>query len=424
MTNLSSYQVLERIYHNFQYVDIFRALQTYAIEAGGAILKISNANSLQSILEKDFTGDNDRSITKPTYKSFATQFDKSEFFPDTIFIVILNELETSVIKFELEHYTNKGKFSLAIQKPEDGDKIFEKVEALAQENSIYKNSIIEVEITGEIKNYFGETESKERIELNFLEKEKIDDAKIILDAEIQKVLQNSIFDFIENYEILQKSNIPLKRGILFYGPPGTGKTYTSKYIANKLQNVTSVIGKGKSLFEIKSICQIARLLQPSLVILEDVDLLFSSRDINYQTTLLGEFLDQLDGISKNDKVCFILTTNSIERIESAIKDRPGRISQCIFMGALSKDLRKKFIESYLQQYGASCENIDEIVAMTKNATQAFLKELVIRTIQIVATETRNTVSSVDEARLIEAYKIMIKDSNHHSRNILGFAIDN
>ena len=59
--------------------------------------------------------------------------------------------------------------------------------------------------------------------------------------------------------------------------------------------------------------------------------------------MLGEFIDQLDGFGDTDQVIFILTTNAIERIESAIKDRPGRVSQCVYFGPPSAALRQRGI---------------------------------------------------------------------------------
>jgi len=45
----------------------------------------------------------------------------------------------------------------------------------------------------------------------------------------------------------------------------------------------------------------------------------------------------MDGLRPHEDVGFVLTTNAIDRIEAAIKDRPGRISQCIHMGLRPSD---------------------------------------------------------------------------------------
>jgi SpoVK/Ycf46/Vps4 family AAA+-type ATPase len=133
---------------------------------------------------------------------------------------------------------------------------------------------------------------------------------------------------------------------------------------------------------VKSIFNLARMLQPSLIILEDVDLVFASREVNPYSSVLGDLLDQMDGLRPYEDVSVILTTNSIERLEPAIKDRPGRISQCIHFGPPNEALRKQYLIRYLRFHTASQLNIEELVTLSKGATQAFLKEWVHRAVQI------------------------------------------
>ena len=49
------------------------------------------------------------------------------------------------------------------------------------------------------------------------------------------------------------------------------------------------------------------------VILEDVDLVFNTREINPYGTALGDLMDQLDGFTPDEEVIFVLTTNAIAR---------------------------------------------------------------------------------------------------------------
>jgi SpoVK/Ycf46/Vps4 family AAA+-type ATPase len=124
------------------------------------------------------------------------------------------------------------------------------------------------------------------------------------------------------------------------------------------------------------------MFQPSLVILEDVDLVFASREVNLYSSVLGELLDQMDGLRPYEDISFVLTTNAIDRMESAIKDRPGRISQCIFFGPPQPELRRRYLLHYLRHYDASQLSLDGLVRESEGATQAFLKEWVHRAVQI------------------------------------------
>ena len=106
----------------------------------------------------------------------------------------------------------------------------------------------------------------------------------------------NLFEFHEKRELLHSVGLPNKKGLLFYGPPGTGKTYTCKYIYSNLPGVTCLVVSGKSLTQIKTVCNVAKMLQPSLVVLEDVDLVFTTREISLYSSVLGDMLvdDQRD----------------------------------------------------------------------------------------------------------------------------------
>jgi ATP-dependent 26S proteasome regulatory subunit len=93
-------------------------------------------------------------------------------------------------------------------------------------------------------------------------------------------------------------------------------------------------------------------------------------------------LDQMDGLRPHEDIGFVLTTNSIERMEAAIKDRPGRISQCIHFGSPHPELRKRYLMHYLRRYATKELDIEGLVRDSKGATQAFLKEWVHRSVQI------------------------------------------
>jgi ATP-dependent 26S proteasome regulatory subunit len=69
--------------------------------------------------------------------------------------------------------------------------------------------------------------------------------------------------------------------------------------------------------------------------------------------VLGELLDQMDGLRPYEEVGVVPTTNAIDRLEAAIKDRPGRISQCVYLGAPGDQLRGRYLERYLRAYDVS-----------------------------------------------------------------------
>lgn len=83
-----------------------------------------------------------------------------------------------------------------------------------------------------------------------------------------------------------------------------------------------------------------------------------------------------------EDIGFILTTNAIDRMEAAIKDRPGRISQCVYFGPPKAELRRRYLEHYLRHYATAGLDMERLVVAADGTTQAFLKEWVHRSVQI------------------------------------------
>lgn len=225
----------------------------------------------------------------------------------------------------------------------------------------------------------------ERLRVLFAPEPHVGEDQVVIDEATRRLLWRNVIDLHLRRDILKAHGVPIRRGVLLYGPPGTGKTFTCRYLCANLPNSTRIVVAGSALQQVSAVFALARLLQPALVILEDVDLVFAARDINAQTSILGQLLDQMDGLRPHEEIGFVLTTNNIDRIEAALKDRLGRISQCIHLGAPGTELRGRYLRHCLAPYAAGAVDMDAIVARSAGATQAFLTDWVHRAVQI-ATE--------------------------------------
>jgi hypothetical protein len=67
---------------------------------------------------------------------------------------------------------------------------------------------------------------------------------------------------------LQSAGQHLKRGVLLYGPPGTGKTLTVRHLLSATPDTTAVVLTGSSIRFVSAAAEIARTIQPSIVVLE------------------------------------------------------------------------------------------------------------------------------------------------------------
>lgn len=258
--------------------------------------------------------------------------------------------------------------------------------------SIYRNRVLALRFQPATRDEFGDVEKPDRLHVLFAPEAQVDDGDVVMDEATLRLLWRNVIDLHLRRDILKAHGVPIGRGVLLHGPPGTGKTFACRYLCAKLPNTTRIVVAGSALQQVGAVFALARMLQPALVILEDVDLVFTSRDMNAQASILGELLDQMDGLRPHEDVGFVLTTNAIDRIEAAIKDRPGRISQCIHLGPPGAELRRRYLLHYLAPYAAGEVDVDALVARSGGATQAFLKDWVHRAVQIATGRGRRSSS--------------------------------
>jgi ATP-dependent 26S proteasome regulatory subunit len=148
---------------------------------------------------------------------------------------------------------------------------------------------------------------------------------------------------------------------------------------------------------------LARLLQPSIVVIEDADLI--TRDRNNMSgpcdeSMLNRLLNEMDGLAEDAEMFFILTTNRPEMIEPAVAGRPGRIDQAIEFPLPDEPNRQKLARIYAKGAVVSDVTLQAIARRTKNVSAAFIKELMRRATQYSIENGAGgeiTLTEIDEA---------------------------
>lgn len=291
--------------------------------------------------------------------------------------------------------------------------------------SIYRGRSIELTFTPGVNDRLGNIDHFGKVKIDFRRTPRVTRDEIVLDPRVWPLVEHTLIDLHRNRDALQRCGVALKRGLLFYGPPGTGKSFTCRYIASLLPDTAVVYCAGEALHHVSSIFNLARMLKPALIVMEDVDLAFSSRDINVHGVALGDLFDQVDSLADDEPISMILTTNAIERVEAAVKDRPGRVSQCVFFGPPSAELRRRYVLSFLRTHDATQLDLDQIVKETDGSTQVFLKELVHRALQFaveadrtdgprVKPTTHDFTLALQEIRAFDGRAV---------RNVTGFRVE-
>src|SRR4051812_48400833 len=96
--------------------------------------------------------------------------------------------------------------------------------------------------------------------------------QVILPARTLGLLERNVIRFVGLRSRLNGLGLATKKGLLFYGPPGTGKTHTIHYLAGALSGHTTLLITAEQVGLLDEYMTLARLLQPSVVVIEDVDL--------------------------------------------------------------------------------------------------------------------------------------------------------
>lgn len=373
----------------YRYADLHRAIQhkLSTHTTLGHLESFHGQATLCEVLSGDFYEEHSRKVRASTHFALDVAASTQAYFPaDQYWVVDTGDGEPAVIRLLKEPSSPTATLEVACADPGLCARWADDLVSSAAEFSIYKGQSLALRFCGSVRESDG-AKSDGPVDVVFRRAEAVGEDDIVMDDNVRSVLERNVIDYHLRREELVDLGLPSTKGVLLYGPPGTGKTHTCRYIADRLTGTTTIVVAGQALLYIKSVCNIARMLQPSLVILEDVDLVFSDRDTTHHGDALGELMDQLDGFSRGDKLTFLLTTNSIARIEGAIKDRPGRISQCVFVGPPNARLRKRYLTAQLKPYVTSQLDLPYLVSRTDGCSQAFIKELAARAVQ-VATQSR------------------------------------
>lgn len=213
---------------------------------------------------------------------------------------------------------------------------------------------------------------------------------VILKEDFKKALQKDVYGFFGSESIYKELGIAWKRGLIMHGPPGNGKTISLKTIMKTCGD------KGFQPLYVKSfqswkgeegamadVFNKARQLSPCVIVLEDLDSLINDRNRSF-------FLNQVDGISGNDGLLLIGTTNHFDRLDPGLSTRPSRFDRKYKFDDPDFEERTLYVEYWRKklQGNKSIDFSDDLVREIAEATDrfsfAYLKEAFVSTLVSLA----------------------------------------
>ena len=307
---------------------------------------------------------------------------------------------------------------LAVPNDEDGfnfsQTFFRELESRVNAGGTYRGKVISLERQDRYSGRGGE------VRVHRLHKVRREE--VILPERTLNLLDRNVSGFIRAREHVKKLGLSAKKGLLFYGPPGTGKTHTIHYLASELPEHTTLLVTAEQVGLLDHYFQLARFLQPSLLVVEDVDLIARVREqmgSPCEEVLLNKLLNEMDGLREDADVIFILTTNRPDQLEPALASRPGRIDQAIEFPLPDEQGRFKLVKLYSRGLELPEELVELIVRKTKGASPAFIKELMRRAAQFQFEVAAN--GKLQQVALDSAMEEMVFSGGALNLKLLGGA---
>ncbi|GBO35981.1 Fidgetin-like protein 1 [Araneus ventricosus] len=205
------------------------------------------------------------------------------------------------------------------------------------------------------------------------------------------------------------------RGILLFGPPGTGKTLIGKCIATESNSTffnisaSSLASKwvGESEQMVRALFTVARLSQPAVIFIDEIDSLLSQRkdkEEDHTRKLKTEFLVQFDGTktSSEERVLVVGATNRPHELDEAAR---RRFVKRLYVPLPEETARRQIIEKLLtaHQHELSENDLQRICDETQGYSGSdvahLCKEAAMGPIRCIGPENIKTVS-LDQVRPI------------------------
>ncbi|XP_050456737.1 mitochondrial chaperone BCS1 [Cataglyphis hispanica] len=179
---------------------------------------------------------------------------------------------------------------------------------------------------------------------------------VVLDTGISERIINDCREFIDKPSWYSERGIPYRRGYLLYGPPGCGKSSYITALAGELERGICVLNlseRGLTDDRLNHLLAVAP--QQTIILLEDIDAAFSSREESKEVKAAYDGLNRvtfsgllncLDGVASTEARILFMTTNYLDRLDPALV-RPGRVDVKEYIGWCSaSQIEQMFLRFY------------------------------------------------------------------------------
>ena len=339
-------------------IDVFRSLEHFRQTSGGQKVIGTSESSLTDVIDKDPWESPLQSESLPVSPTA-----NETFVVNGIYRLIMEGQPVVAALGEKD-------LSLEVVAPnnEIAKRVLDLLLTWAKDHSIYRGAIVAID-TNSRGGWW---------KMRFLELPPVDRESIILPDEVLRSVERNVLGVLKHTAVLRQLGQSTRCGVLLHGSPGTGKTLVTRYLASNCTGHTVIVLTGQNLGFVRQACRLAKILAPSVVIMEDVDLIAGDRENNRHSSLLHDLMDEMNGLGKTSDRIFVLTSNQPEALEAALASRPGRVDQAIHFPLPDVACRRRLLELYSNGLDVHHVDIDLVIEKTESASPAFIRELVRR----------------------------------------------
>jgi ATP-dependent 26S proteasome regulatory subunit len=267
---------------------------------------------------------------------------------------------------------------------------------------------------------FGVSEHRGNELVSFLPRPGLSAGQVILPAGVLDSIERHVICVTSHAERLRAVGQHLKRGLLLHGVPGTGKTHIVRYLMSRMRDCTVIVLTGHAMRFLESAAVLARRLQPSMLILEDVDLVALDRHFSDDgNPMLFSLLDAMDGIGADADVTFVLTTNRVAMLERALAERRGRVDLAVEILLPDAAARERLLRLFAGGMRLDAD-LAPVVEATEGVTASFIKELLRRAV-LASFRASGDTRSLTDADLASAVGELSAERQALTRSLLGHA---
>ena len=170
--------------------------------------------------------------------------------------------------------------------------------------------------------------------------------------EIIQTLETHVVLPFENRQLAQEMGLKPKRGVLLYGPPGTGKTSIGRAVAHRMRGKFFLIDgsfvsepPARFFTDLTRVVEEAKENSPSVLFIDDVDVLFTIEHIAGLERYLLSLLDGLESKTATD-VCVMMTAADVRKIPEALL-RSGRVELWLQTKPPTEDARGRILQRWM-----------------------------------------------------------------------------